>query len=220
MIEMILLALSASFQPRPKLIYVGDPMCSWCYGISEELAQLKQHFEDELDFEIVLGGLRPYNKETMAELSVFLTQHWMDVKSRSGQEFNFDILNDETITYDTEPPSRAVLVVRRLSAGKEFEFFKAIQHVFYFENKNMHLAESYHEVLKKMDIDVQIFNVLFDSEEIKGLVKLDFARARQLGANSFPTLLLQVGDSLHLVNRGFAPKKEMIQAIERILKEP
>jgi len=218
MIELILLALSTSIQPKPKLIYVGDPMCSWCYGISEELAMVKQHFEDELDFEIVIGGLRPYNRQTMAELKDFLTQHWLDVNSRSGLEFNFDILNDETITYDTEPPSRAVLVVRRLSPEKEFEFFKAIQRVFYFENKNMHLAESYHEVLKRMDIDVEIFNVLFDAEEMRALVKLDFARARQLGANSFPTLLLQAGDSIHLVNRGFTKKQQMIRAIERILE--
>lgn len=218
MIELILLALTASVQPKPKLIYIGDPMCSWCYGISDELAQVKQHFDDEVDFEVVLGGLRPYNKETMADLKDFLTHHWVDVHKASGQEFNYDILDDQNITYDTEPPSRAVLVVRKLKPEMEFDFFKAIQKVFYFENKNMHLAGSYHEVLKDMEIDIQAFDELFASEELEALVKLDFARARQLGVSSFPTLLIQVGDSINLVARGFASKEEMISAIDRILE--
>jgi putative protein-disulfide isomerase len=220
MIEWILLALSTSIQPKPKLIYVGDPMCSWCYGIAEELAEVKKHYYDELDFEVILGGLRPYNKQTMVELKDFLTQHWQDVHNASGQAFNYDILNDETIAYDTEPPSRAVLVVRRLSPDKEFDFFKAIQQLFYLENKNMHQAESYHEVLMDFEIDVTHFDDLFGSEEMKGLVKLDFARARQLGVNSFPTLLLQVGESVHVVGRGFNKKQDMIQAVAMILNKP
>ena len=81
----------------------------------------------------------------------------------------------------------------------------------------MQKAESYHEVLKDFEIDVTHFDDLFGSEEMKGLVKLDFARARQLGANSFPTLLLQVEDSVHVVARGFTKKQDMIQAVEMIL---
>lgn len=219
MIELILLALSTSISPKPKLIYVGDPMCSWCYGVSEELARVKEHFEGELDFEVILGGLRPYNKETMADLKDFLTHHWEDVNKASGQEFNFDILNDNTITYDTEPPSRAVVVVRELKPQVEFEFFKSIQRVFYFENKNMHLAESYKEALEHLDIDVAAFNALFDSEDMKAKVKLDFAKARQLEATSFPTLLIQVGETVQLVTRGFSNKSDMVAAIESILQE-
>ncbi|KAA3621349.1 MAG: DsbA family protein, partial [Bacteroidetes bacterium] len=177
-----------------------------------------RHFENEVDFEVVLGGLRPYNKETMADLKDFLTHHWQDVHKASGQEFNYDILDDQNITYDTEPPSRAVLAVRELKPELEFDFFKAIQKVFYFENKNMHLAESYHEVLKDMEIDLEAFDKLFASEDLKALVKMDFVRARQLGVSSFPTLLIQVGDSVNLVARGFSNKDEMIAEIDRILE--
>lgn len=40
-----------------KLIYVGDPMCSWCYGFGKELSALVAHVPD-LNLEIVVGGSR------------------------------------------------------------------------------------------------------------------------------------------------------------------
>lgn len=27
---------------KPALIYIGDPLCSWCYGIAPELDKLKK----------------------------------------------------------------------------------------------------------------------------------------------------------------------------------
>lgn len=27
-------------QEKAKLIYIGDPLCSWCYGFSEEFSQV------------------------------------------------------------------------------------------------------------------------------------------------------------------------------------
>jgi putative protein-disulfide isomerase len=211
------MALSAMAQPKPKLIYIGDPMCSWCYGISEELSRVKAHFEEKVDFEMVMGGLRPYNTQTMVELKGFLTDHWSEVNQTSGQKFNYQILNEKTITYDTEPPSRATLVVRTLKPKKEFEFFKAIQKTFYLENKNMHLAESYQEVLKEMKIEVDEFGKLFNSSEMKNRIKNDFNRAQDLKVYSFPTLLLQTGQSVEVIVNGFSTKEEMIRRIEKLL---
>lgn len=43
---------------KSKLIYVGDPMCSWCYGIANELSQTIDYFNDDFDLELIMGGLR------------------------------------------------------------------------------------------------------------------------------------------------------------------
>ena len=44
---------------QDRLLYFGDPMCSWCWGITDQLDRLKNEFKDRLGFEIILGGLRP-----------------------------------------------------------------------------------------------------------------------------------------------------------------
>ena len=67
-------------------------MCSWCYGISDELTIVHQHY-DHIPLELVKGGLRPYNTETMSDLKSFLQHHWEEVNKRSGQEFNYGVLD-------------------------------------------------------------------------------------------------------------------------------
>jgi len=203
---------------QSKIIYVGDPMCSWCYGIAPEYSKLIERFEGEVDFELVMGGLRPYNTQTMPELKDFLTEHWQEVNHRSGQEFSYGILDDGNITYDTEPPSRATVVVRHLNATKEIQFFKKSQVLFYKENKNMHLASSYYDLLDEMGIDKDRFTELFESDEMKKKVKEDFMRASALNANSFPTIIFQKGDQYYSIAKGYSTSEKMIKRVESILE--
>ena len=204
-------------QSDAKIIYVGDPMCSWCYGIAPEFAELMKEYDGKLDFELVLGGLRPYNKQVMTELKDFLTGHWREVHERSGQEFTYDILNSTTISYDTEPPSRAAVVVRELSPKNEIAFFKKSQVLFYKENKNMHLAESYYSLLDEFGIDKEAFTRSFNSVEMKEKIKQDFARAANLGVNSFPTILLEYQGKTYPIAKGYSTAEKMIARVENLL---
>jgi len=214
----VLINTAMMAQTETKIIYVGDPMCSWCYGIAPEYTKLLDRFEGELDFELVMGGLRPYNQQTMPELKDFLKEHWHEVYERSGQEFTYDILDDANITYDTEPPSRATVVVRQLDPSKEIEFFKKAQVLFYKENKNMHLTESYFGLLDELGIDKEAFVALFNSDEMKLKIKEDFMRASTLNANSFPTIILQHDGQYYAVAKGYSTADKMIKRVEKIVK--
>jgi putative protein-disulfide isomerase len=183
--------------PKPKIIYVGDPMCSWCYGFSPELQKLKNHYGETLDFEMIMGGLRPYNTETMTDLKDFLTHHWQEVNAASGQPFRFEILEDGNITYDTEPPCRASVVVRHLDASKEFDFFIKSQRAFYFHNKNMHLASSYHDILNDLNINIEDFERLFDS--------------------GFPTVFLEQDGRIIQITNGYTSAKAMITKVDKVV---
>jgi len=214
----VLINTAMMAQSETKIIYVGDPMCSWCYGIAPEYTKLIERFEGEVDFELVMGGLRPYNQQTMPELKDFLKEHWHEVYERSGQEFTYGILDDANITYDTEPPSRATIVVRQLNPSKEIEFFKSAQVLFYKENKNMHLAESYFDLLDQLGIDKEAFATLFNSDEMKLKIKDDFARAGALNANSFPTIILEHAGQYYAVAKGYSTAEKMIKRVEAVIR--
>ena len=205
-------------QSDVKIIYVGDPMCSWCYGIAPEYTKLLDEFEGKASFELVMGGLRPYNQQKMPELKSFLTEHWHEVYERSGQEFNYDILDNANLNYDTEPPSRATVVVRGINPKQEIAFFKKSQVLFYLDNKNMELAESYYELLDELGIDKTQFTELFNSDEMKQAIKADFARAGELGVNSFPTILLEYEGKYQVIARGYSTADKMIKRIEDMIK--
>jgi len=209
---LLTLSIHTNAQEKMKLIYVGDPMCSWCYGIANEWTEVVDHYKDA-EVELVMGGLRPYNDETIASMKDFLRGHWEEVNKRSGQEFSYDILDRADLTYDTEPPSRAVVIVRALAPEKEVAFFKLVQKDFYFHNKDMSTSASYHNSLSKLEISIEEFDTKFEAPEAKENVRKDFERASELGVNSFPTVLLSKGDEIIPVARGYAESEKMIERI-------
>jgi len=205
--------------PKATIIYVGDPMCSWCYGFSPEIKKVKDHFDDQLDFELVMGGLRPYNTETMTDLKSFLTGHWQDVHNASGQPFSYAILDRPDLVYDTEPPCRAVVTVRRLSPDNEMAFFSKIQSAFYEHYFYMGDSRSYHSVLKELGISVEDFDGLFSSDKMKESVRVDFQRAANLGVSGFPTVLIQNDDKVTRVSSGYTQAESLISKIESIISK-
>nr|MBA3324286.1 DsbA family protein [Paracoccaceae bacterium] len=49
--------MAASSQAH--LLYVADPMCSWCWGFAPVIADIRAAFRDRLPLHLVMGGLRP-----------------------------------------------------------------------------------------------------------------------------------------------------------------
>lgn len=214
-----LLLITSSMKGQDKLIYVGDPMCSWCYGFAPQLDKLVEQYKSKMDVELVTGGLRPYNQTPIKEMKDFLTGHWREVNKRTQQAFNYDLLDREDITYDTEPGCRAVVVVRNMNPKKEFEFFKLIQEAFYYQNKDLGKVESYDAILDQLDLNKEDFKTRFTSEEYKTLVQKDFKRASNLGVRGFPSVLLESNGQLTILSRGYTTVDQLNQKIRSTLKQ-
>ena len=204
---------------KPKLIYVGDPMCSWCYGISEEFSQTMDHYGDEIELELVMGGLRAGGgEEWNTSFREFLRHHWEDVGMKSGQPFKFDLLDRESFDYDTEPACRSVVAVGEIDESKMLPFFKAVQQGFYLENRDPKSAEFYKSICEGMDIDFSLFTSKFESATIKGKTAKHFQRASLLGANSFPTLFLEYKGQRHNIAKGYSTFEKMKGRIDTLIK--
>lgn len=203
---------------KPKLIYVGDPMCSWCYGISEELNKTVTHYEGEVDLEIVMGGLRAGGGEEWNEsFKEFLRHHWEDVGMKSGQPFKFDLFDKPQFDYDTEPSCRAVVAVESIDANKMLPFFKAVQYGFYVENRDPKRAEFYSSICSELDIDFALFSKLFESSEMKDRTVEHFQRSADLGARSFPTVLLKYKGQIHKIAIGYSTYEKMKERVDAVI---
>lgn len=204
-------------QQKATLMYVGDPMCSWCYGFVPEIAKAKETLGEQVDFQLVMGGLRPYNTETMADLESFLEEHWTDVEKRSGQKFNHAILKDHSFVYDTEPASRAVVTIRNLKPTAEFSFFKEVQKAFYADNKNIHDVNIYLPLCDKYQVDKEAFRKAFQSQQMKDATRDDFKLSGALGIRGFPSLVLKKGEEYFLITNGYTTSDIVINAVKTIL---
>lgn len=203
---------------KPKLIYVGDPMCSWCYGISEEFSKIVNHYGEKIEVEIVMGGLRAGGgEEWNTSFKTFLRHHWEEVGMKSGQPFSFKLLEQEHFDYDTEPACRAVVVAGEINKTKMFPFFKEVQFGFYVGNNDPKEVTFYEPICLSLGIDYVEFSSKFNSEEMKKKTIKHFNHAAELGARSFPTILFKHQGETHHVAIGYSTFAKMKERIEAML---
>lgn len=201
-----------------EIIYVGDPLCSWCWGIAPALKELKNHYaSQQINFQIVVGGLRPGGGEAWDEdFKEFLLHHWEEVNERSGQPFGYDLFDRAHFDYDTEPSCRAVITAQEFDIKDPLAFFEAIQHKFYVENENPNEVGFYESICATFEIDFQQFKTLFLSDGMKIKTNKEFVMNRNWGVKGYPCVLLKKDTTLYPVTYGYATFEEMKNAVENI----
>ncbi|HEX2054031.1 MAG TPA: DsbA family protein [Actinomycetota bacterium] len=196
-----------------EIVYVGDPMCSWCWGIAPQLDELR-HRLDGVDFRIVTGGLRPGpDAQPAARLTPFLKGEWSRIEEYTGQPFDHRLLDRTDWLYDTEPACRAVAVMRSIDGPKAWPLFKRIQRAFYAEGTLTTQPEVFPALVADVGGDPDAFLQAFTSPEYEGAAWADFSMARQWGVTSFPTVIARVGDQGYLLTVGYATADVMVSRL-------
>jgi putative protein-disulfide isomerase len=198
---------------QPELIYVGDPMCSWCWGFSPTLERLMARYPDRFSFSLIVGGLRPGPAAAKLDegMKAYLAHHWRQVDLRSGQPFDYAFLERNDFVYDTEPSCRAVVTVRRMVPNRTFQFMEAVHRAFYARNLDPTRTETFLEIASSMDLAEDEFRKLYGSEELVRETERDFLAARQMGVHGFPSTLLRENDDPTPIplTRGWVSWEEM-----------
>jgi putative protein-disulfide isomerase len=208
-----------------KLIYIADPMCSWCYGFAPQLHTLLDGLEN-VPLDIVLGGLRPYTTEVMdIEKKTEIRSHWQRVAELSGRPFVDTALGKEDFVHNTEPACRAVASARLLAPHAALAVFDAIQHGFYAEGLDTTQADVLipiaTSVLRQagMDVDEATFLQTWSSEEAVKATHTDFLQTQRWGVRGFPTLVLEQAGELHLVSSGFTRTEQLVAQLQALVDQ-
>jgi len=203
---------------RPSLVYVGDPLCSWCYGFGPELSAVHAALGERAELRVIVGGLRPYTTEFMdAALKRYLREAWQNVAQASGLPFAFGLLERDDFVYDTEPACRAVVTARSQQAGAALPVFLAIQDAFYRDNRDPTREDTLADAAQGAGLERAEFLARFGSEHMKQATRQDFAATRSLGIRGFPTLLLARNGDVVLIASGFARAAKMLETLESAL---
>jgi putative protein-disulfide isomerase len=205
------------------LIYVADPMCSWCYGFGRTISELLAEPGDlqPLHLALVMGGLRPYTTELLKpERAQEIFSHWHHVAQASGLPFAASphtALDEPGFIYDTEPASRAAITVRTLWPQHTWRYFKAVQTAFYAEGRNVTQAAVLADVAESVGLPRADFAKTFASTALREATAKDFAQSQAWGITGFPAVIAQKGDDLHLVCRGYAPVETLRARIAALM---
>lgn len=211
--------------PDPKadweLIYIGDPMCSACWGVAPMVSKLPAWTAEQgATFSILAGGLRPGGGDAWDEkFRGFLRQHWIDMAAHSGQPFELGLMDREHFNYDTEPSARAVVVVRAMlgegdpNSEQLTQFFKDVQQRFYVLNEDPGELKFYEEPVTRLELDFAEFRRRFESYEAKSETRQEFLLNRSWGVRGFPSFVLKHGDQVEILGSGFLDLEELSRRV-------
>jgi putative protein-disulfide isomerase len=202
-----------------EMIYIADPMCSWCYGFQPVISALAERFEAELPLRLMMGGLRAGNKEAMSATDKdYVREAWTRVGAATGQPFDMSFFSRAGFTYDTEPACRAVVTARRMQPTLALPFMARIQQAFYAENRDMTAPDEIAAVAEEAGLAPQDFALAFSAPETCNETFRDFLTAQELGIRGFPTLIAgSRSKGYALVTNGYRPLEDLLEPLERWL---
>ena len=203
-----------------KLLYVGDPMCSWCYGFGKEMTALMA-MHPGLELEIIVGGVRAGATDLLDQAGKeFRLGHWERVEAQSGLPFNrAALMARENFVYDTEPVCRAVVTARKLAPAADLlAVFRALQQAFYVEGLDTTDGRVLSAVVAaQLQLDVGAVLGMWQHADTIAQTRADFSRARALGVRSFPALLLDKGGEIVEVSGGYAKVEQLNHRLRQIM---
>jgi putative protein-disulfide isomerase len=202
-----------------RLLYVMDPMCSWCWGFAPVVEALaEQAAAAGVPLQVVVGGLRRDQVAVDAAARVKYLGYWQAVNASTGQLFDFQRGLPEGLVYDTEPACRALVTARHLDVASTWALLRGIQQAFYTEGIDVTQASVLVQLAEQAGIPRIEFAEAFDSQAMHEATATDFSWVQDLGIAGFPTLLAERDGQLALLTNGYQPLEALAPLLGRWLE--
>jgi len=204
-----------------QLIYFADPMCSWCYGFSPVLQELRSRYAEVLPIRVVMGGLRPGTDKPMPEEARRnLVHHWEEIGRLAGVPFSPALADREGFIYDTDPAARAVVLARRKGGDAAGLDYLAVAHAaFYAQGRDVTQPPVLAEIADELGLGIEDFADKLEAEDLKTETWRDYAISQRAGVTGFPTLIVgpNVDGTYAAITRGYNELFSVTTGIDRWL---
>ena len=204
-----------------ELIYVHDPMCSWCWGFEEIKNQLYRELPATITHRRLLGGLAKDSSQLMPRhLQQQIQQTWKRIEvTIPGIVFNFDFWSRCSPRRSTYPACRAVIAARQ--QGDEYDeiMTSRIQQAYYQEARNPSDASTLQALAAEIGLNLDKFQDDLAAEATQQILMNEIQLAEKLHIDSFPALLLKVADTAWPVAIDYLDASTMLEVIQMLLDD-
>ncbi|MDX5427354.1 MAG: DsbA family protein, partial [Bacteroidota bacterium] len=208
---------------RPRLIYVFDALCGWCYAFGFEVEKIMNEFGSEVDPLVINGGLVLGDRvgtfdETYPQIHDSVKQLEQYTGHSFGSAFKEGVLkNTADYVLDSEIPSRAMVIFRDHFPERQIEISHILQKAFYLNGRNISNQEVLADIAEEMGMDRASFLLEMNEESYRLKTLADFQTAQKMGISGFPALAIQIGEKGYLLARGYRPADEIIGTLRELM---
>jgi putative protein-disulfide isomerase len=212
---------------KPVLIYCYDAYCGWCYGFSKVIQQVALDFKNQLETEVLSGGMiLPEKPVHISATAGYIQNSYKKVEELTGATFGSDYLwhifnfEDSDWFPHSEKPAIALCIFKEFYPDRSIEFAADLQYALHYEGRDLTDDEAYRHLLEKYSIHPEIFYERLKSEEYKEKANYEFSLVKQLKVTGFPAVLLQTGElKFHLLANGFTDYETLKTRLSNALLE-
>ena len=208
----------------PRIIYVYDALCGWCYGFSAIMQRFYHERNATVDFTVLSGGMMTGDRvRPIAESMAYIEEAYKVVEERTGVRFGqayLDaILKPGTYLSNSEKPGMAMTLFKTAQTGREVEFAGDLQNALYRDGLDLNVDAIYGPLVDRYGLNPDEFVSHISDAAIREQTLAEFALVAQFGINGFPSVIVENGENLYLVARGYVTYDVLAANIDRALTQ-
>lgn len=212
---------------KPVLIYCYDAYCGWCYGFSPIIKNIAAEYKDQMDVEVLSGGMILPEKPVHIKVSAgYIAKAYHNVEELTGIKFGEDYLwhiknPEESDWYpNSEKPAIALCIFKEYYPERAVEFAADLQYALHYEGRDVTDDEAYRHLLEKYSIQAETFYEKLKSDEYKEMAYYEFSLMKQLQVTGYPCVFVQTAElKFVMVARGFTSYEDLKKRIDKTLAE-
>ena len=212
---------------KATIIYCYDAYCGWCYGFGPVIKKITEEYKDELDIEVLSGGMM-IGEEVMPieKIGPYIQTAYKRVEELSGIKFGEDFLwhinNPDKSDWimNPEKPAIALCILKEYYPDRQLEFATDLQYALNYEGRDLDDDEAYRHLLDKYNLQPEPFYNKLNDAEYKEMAHYEFALMKQLQVNGFPTVFVQTAETKFvMVGKGFTEFEDIKLRIDNVIRE-
>ena len=188
------------------LHYLHDPLCGWCYGAAPLLKAARELLPVQAHGGGMMAG--PARRPVSPALRSFVLPHDRRIAQATGQLFGEaytdGLLRDPSAVLDSAPPIAAMLAAQAL-AGRGLDLLARLQTAHYVEGRRIADRAVLEDLAQEIGLDRDAFAQALreaDGEPVQAHIAATRALMRRVGAQGFPTFVLERAGDWSVVDIG------------------
>lgn len=211
-------AAADSARAHREVLYVADPLCTWCWGFAPASRELAAAVEGHARLRVLPGGLSLDRTEPLREHEAKgMLAEWQRVHQTTGQPFDFDHPPDTETLFDSGPPCRALALMSQLHPALALAYLHALQHAFFAERHDLGAPATLCALAADCGADEATFATALAGDAANAAFRTDALLAKQLGLRAFPAVALRGANSYALLTVGYQPWAKLAPHVRKWL---
>lgn len=192
----------------PKIYYVYDILCGWCYGFSPVIKKLFHKYSNRVKFEVLSGGMILHERVGPVSLvAPYIKDAYKNVESTTGVKFGLpyleDLLGEGNMIMDSWMGSVALTAFKSFDSANSVLFAADLQNAIYFNGISPLDIDHFADLAESYGIEKDDFLGKTNDPIIQYSTKQDFQMAQDLKVTGYPAVIVFYQDQYFLIARGY-----------------